>query len=197
MATFNRMDICAAHYVFAVLHNGDDRAAAKFARLSRIGYKPSTSVEFCNLQDNALEIALELGLSFADVTRLKVSEVGTVVSGTLSADDLLSEFADRLESLVQDNAEHWCGRTETRDAHVAAVWEARELLDDACVSDTSVENLEPELASEALDKLMECLGYYAPAGCVFGAHEGDGSDFGFWTSSEHRCGCADCDHCAA
>ena len=31
-----------------------------------------------------------------------------------------------------------------------------------------------------LESLWDTLEYYAPEGYYFGAHEGDGSDFGFW-----------------
>lgn len=187
MASFNRMDICAAHYVWAVLNNGTTEAAKKFAQLDRIGFKPGISIEHLNLSDdNAIEIAMDLGLSFADVTRLNTAELGSVSEGTLRSADLLEAFADALESLVQNNAEHWCGRQGTRDTMLAIVWDAREL-------DAEIES--DDVVGAMLDSLTEQLNYFAPAGATFGAHEGDGADFGFWTSDEHRDGCYDCDDC--
>ncbi len=35
-------------------------------------------------------------------------------------------------------------------------------------------------ASELVEELSEALNYFAPAGYHFGAHPGDGSDFGYW-----------------
>ena len=37
-----------------------------------------------------------------------------------------------------------------------------------------------EDAEWKLEELAELLEGVAPTGCYFGAHEGDGSDFGFW-----------------
>lgn len=35
-------------------------------------------------------------------------------------------------------------------------------------------------AIDFLNELYDLLNEHAPDGCYFGAHEGDGSDFGFW-----------------
>jgi hypothetical protein len=40
------------------------------------------------------------------------------------------------------------------------------------------------MASEIIADMMDALNDLAPAGYYFGAHEGDGSDFGFWPLSE-------------
>lgn len=39
---------------------------------------------------------------------------------------------------------------------------------------------DPNRDDDLLDSLIQHLNEYAPAYCYFGAHEGDGSDFGFW-----------------
>jgi len=106
---------------------------------------------------------------------MNTAEPGTVSAGTLKTEDLLSAFADTLESLIQDNADHWCGRQNDRDEFNDLVWEARELDTDKC---------EAEEPDDIIGSLIAALGYFAPEGHVFGAHEGDGADFGFWPSDE-------------
>jgi len=101
---------------------------------------------------------------------VKPAEAGTVSHGTLRTEDLLERFADELEHHVQDNAEAWCsdeGRAE-RDALVALVWDAREADPDS------------DEASDIVDQLQDALSRFAPEDHYFGAHEGDGSDFGYW-----------------
>lgn len=94
--------------------------------------------------------------------------VGTVSHGTLRTEDLLESFAATLESLIQANAPHWCGNQTKRDNLLQLVWDARE----------AETNPEPEAL---VDELIEALNYFAPEGHYFGAHEGDGSDFGYWS----------------
>jgi hypothetical protein len=83
--------------------------------------------------------------------------IGTVIHATLRTEDLLAAFADELEHLGANNPEH-----------VALAQEARTI------------NPDDEWADEFVSDLMDALNEYAPDGCYFGAHEGDGSDFGFW-----------------
>lgn len=53
---FDRFDICAACYKYAVLYNGSDKSAKLFNRLAQIDYKPSSSEEYLELSENAEEI---------------------------------------------------------------------------------------------------------------------------------------------
>jgi hypothetical protein len=87
--------------------------------------------------------------------------VGTVIHGTLRPEDLIPAFAYEL------NLCH--GREGRNMLHL-------ELLDAA----EFFENSTDEEQHYLLQELMEALNTYAPMDCYFGAHQGDGSDFGFW-----------------
>lgn len=105
---------------------------------------------------------------------MKYASLGSISSGTLLTDDLLVSFADELEYHVQRNAEEWCsdeGR-KRRDELLALVTETR---------DGSIEG-EGDLADAVLEELQDALGEFAPPYTYFGAHEGDGADFGYWPS---------------
>ena len=87
---------------------------------------------------------------------------GTVSHGTLRDADLAQAFlgeADRIEAPVP--------------ALLRATAEA-----------VATEQLDLETSSEALVELMDLLNEHAPEGLLFGAHEGDGSDFGWWAIEE-------------
>ncbi len=61
---FDRFDICAAYYWYAIGYSGDLRSC-EYAnriqrRLHRISYKPGTSVEYGRLEENAQAIYDEL-----------------------------------------------------------------------------------------------------------------------------------------
>ena len=84
--------------------------------------------------------------------------IGSISHGTLRSVDLLETFADELNRCSADHA---------------LVIEARTMLD-------AWDDNEPEEASELIGELQDALQEYAPPYCYFGAHEGDGSDFGFW-----------------
>ena len=94
--------------------------------------------------------------------------VGTISHGTLRTPDLLEAFANELEWLTTSANE--------------LVEEARAVLtlDRAGWS----ELVDSEEGSELVTSLVDALNDLAPAYCYFGAHEGDGSDFGFWPSME-------------
>jgi len=82
-------------------------------------------------------------------------EIGTVIRGTLRTEDLIPAFATLL------------GQLDVNDEHVG-------LLND-CNHWTSEDD--PE---DLITDLIEALTEFAPPYTYFGAHMGDGSDFGFW-----------------
>ena len=91
-----------------------------------------------------------------------LGSLGTISHGTLRSEDLLAAFADELEYLCKAN-----------DLPVdGLVQEARDVDPDS------------DAGSEIVNELIDALNEFAPPYCYFGAHEGDGSDFGFWPSIE-------------
>ena len=105
------------------------------------------------------------GVTLASVQPGRLLEPGTVSHGTLRERDLLSAFSETLATLVT-----------TDSADLRLLKEADGLLE--------LEEWTTEQAREAadlLDELFEALNDYCPAGHGFGAHEGDGSDFGCWS----------------
>lgn len=80
-------------------------------------------------------------------------------------EDLIPAFVAELEWLVGDSA---------TAAQAKLIAEANEL----CEKDESeIDEDEPD---QILEALFDTLGEFAPAYGYFGAHPGDGSDFGFW-----------------
>jgi hypothetical protein len=94
--------------------------------------------------------------------------LGTVSHGTMNPEHLIPVLTDVLEDLVQRS--DWCGAQHHRDTFVSIIWDAREALDDD----------DAERASDAVGLLFDALDGFAPEGAYFGAHPGDGSDYGFW-----------------
>ena len=85
-------------------------------------------------------------------------QTGTVISGTLRTDDLLRAFAQELNRHRPDDP----------------------LADWAFVL-CSYGYDDPAEANDCLNQLFDALSIIAePHGCYFGAHPGDGADFGFW-----------------
>lgn len=94
-------------------------------------------------------------------------EPGSVSTGTLRNEDLIPRFLEVL------------------DRYAPA--KAKELLD---LYPNTLENLDDEDDADdfargmLLHDLFEALDEIAPEGYSFGAHEGDGADFGFWPVEE-------------
>jgi len=86
---------------------------------------------------------------------------GTVSHGTLREQDLAPTFLSVLDDLNPTVADHL--RREYAEALDA-------LSDDEWV----------ESVGWLFEELYDALDNVAPEGYRFGAHEGDGSDFGFW-----------------
>lgn len=94
--------------------------------------------------------------------------LGTVSHGTMRNEDLLPDFTWLLEQIGSIN-----------DA--ALVAECNKFLDLAGADETG-ETWSTETAHDMVIACFDALDAHAPAYCYFGAHEGDGSDFGFWPS---------------
>ena len=92
-------------------------------------------------------------------TDAKRAELGSVSTGTMRPEDLIPAFLDVLSDL--DGAR--------------AVEFQQELDADSWDWDS-------EDASEVLSELFYALDDHAPPYCYFGAHLGDGADYGYWPS---------------
>ena len=90
------------------------------------------------------------------------ARIGSISSGTLRSEDLLSAFSWELE------------RSKLTRSQRKTVNEANHWLD------TDEDERDEYTGSELVNELMDILNEYAPEGIYFGAHEGDGSAFGFW-----------------
>lgn len=90
--------------------------------------------------------------------------VGSVSSGTMRPEDLLPVLIDTLE--VQSPL-HQADRRLLREIKQAM---------------RAPDYFESDTVSEDVDALFDALNNYAPEGFYFGAHPGDGADYGFWLS---------------
>ena len=87
----------------------------------------------------------------------------SIIHGTLRPQDLVPAFADALRVLSPERLKNIVTLLPERDDH--PWWETEE-------------------CAEVLNDLFDLLNEYAPEGYYFGAHPGDGSDFGFWEFDE-------------
>lgn len=81
--------------------------------------------------------------------------------GTMRNEDLLSAFASELRNA-----------SGVSHRHLVLADEADALVE--------LGNADTDDGSDVVHELFDALQHYAPEGCVFGSHEGDGSDYGFW-----------------
>lgn len=88
-------------------------------------------------------------------------------SGTMRTADLIPAFMHFLES-------------NARDKHALMIIEynATEL------SGENLTNEQQEQADYMLEELFNTINSIAPKGYYFGAHPGDGTDYGFWEAEE-------------
>ena len=87
---------------------------------------------------------------------------GTVSHGTMLCADLAPVFADLLEELAKDEI----------GSYSTLIAEARTITG------------ESPLNNDIVNDLFDALNEFAPAYGYFGAHPGDGSDYGFWLSED-------------
>lgn len=110
---------------------------------------------------------------------------GSVSTGTLRLDDLADAFASTLDDLRERRALPPSGFALTPE-HVAEVGKVDRLLGEIEGAREALGDdwADSEHASEQVEALREALDAWAPPGYSFGAHEGDGADFGFWANVE-------------
>jgi hypothetical protein len=96
-----------------------------------------------------------------------------ISSGTMRNEDLLQTFASELERAAN---------ADISSRHPIV----HNFLNLASEALAIVENgkADTESGSEVVAELFNALAYYAPKGCTFGAHEGDGAAYGFWRVDE-------------
>lgn len=86
----------------------------------------------------------------------------SVSSGTLKSEDLIPKFLGVLKTYGKDKYDEYIKENpEVED------WK----------------NLDEETMGWVVDELTDLLNEIAPDGCYFGASDGDGADFGFWSMS--------------
>lgn len=99
---------------------------------------------------------------------------GTVIHGTLRPQDLIPAFLATLRKVAPAEYEQLVFTpfgpipAHVKDEGDASAWWAS------------------EEAGHLLEHLFDILDQYAPPGHYFGAHPGDGADFGFWQLEEEN-----------
>lgn len=94
-------------------------------------------------------------------------DIGSVSSGTMREEDLIPAFTDELERLALANHNR---------QHLVKVAELRGEMDKPGYYDTD------EASFDLNETLFDALNEYALPYFYFGAHPGDGADYGFWLS---------------
>jgi hypothetical protein len=104
--------------------------------------------------------------------------IGSVSSGTLAPSELANEFYFECDGRG--------GHVEWPDVNVRNSWWNRfgEIGDRLFPNDDGSMTDDSEIVSESVDELSELLNEIAPPYTYFGAHCGDGADFGFWPDFE-------------
>lgn len=115
---------------------------------------------------------------------IKPASLGTVISHTLRLQDLLPAFATELEYHINRNGDFFCLpenfalRDRLNNLHGDA-------LDCFAENGEDIRDDKEDEAAELMDKIQEALSaHFSKPYCFFGAHYGDGSDFGFWPDQD-------------
>jgi len=89
------------------------------------------------------------------------AQVGSISHGTMNPRDIIPIFADTLAELDKDGT-------------------YRELISNAMNIDWDDWDYCNNEIPYIEEDLFDALNSFAPKGCYFGSHPGDGSDYGFW-----------------
>lgn len=96
--------------------------------------------------------------------------IGSISSGTMRPEDLISAFLSELRN-----------QRPLRREHLQLAREIERQLN-APDRDEAPAYFESDVAQYHLEDLFEALNEYAPAYFYFGANPGDGADYGYWLS---------------
>jgi hypothetical protein len=107
--------------------------------------------------------------------------MGSISSGTMRPEDLIPIFTSELGSLARQSGTQvsaTCRRQHLKlvKAIESRIEDEREFED----SDLGVDGC----ADDDMDSLFDALGCYCAPYFYFGAHPGDGADYGFWLSED-------------
>jgi len=109
---------------------------------------------------------------------IRFAKFGTVSHATLRTEDLLESFANELEWQISRNGD-FLSRPENfamRDRLNSLLGEAQDMWNE----DGQTLQDEDAAAEMVNERLPDALNEFAAPYAYFGAHEGDGSDFGYW-----------------
>lgn len=115
--------------------------------------------------DSILEMTAALNVDYDRLEELRDARDNqrSVISGTMRPADLIPAFIAELADLEEEEAAKFWARIPSNDDH--SFWNIEE-------------------AYELLDELFDTLNDLAGDNLYFGAHPGDGSDYGFWMSED-------------
>ena len=106
----------------------------------------------------------------------KYADLGSISSGTMRPEDLIPCFASELESLMKNREPSGAMSADWRDSFAKLISEAEAIED----------FYECEDAGDILAELFDALQAFAPPYAYFGAHPGDGADYGFWLGEDFQ-----------
>ena len=113
-------------------------------------------------------------------------QLGSISTGTLRQQDLLSAFAQKLSSLESTKFYAEVGPDSLELYHGSELVQQAPAMLNALDNTTSLATgaVSNPYVAEYLDWLTDALQEYCPPFIYFGTLEGDGSDFGFWVNHE-------------
>jgi hypothetical protein len=105
---------------------------------------------------------------------------GTVISGTMRPEDLIPAFIDAIDAAKEDLS--FRGPVDNLVQDINRMDGVLGEIERRMEGDSDY--FESEEASWDLETLFDLLDELAPEGFRFGAHEGDGADYGYWEVEE-------------
>lgn len=115
---------------------------------------------------------------------MKYAEPGSLTHGTLRPEDLIPAFMSALDALANQNRYTGDGDELTLTRLNGRVDDLLGALERALGDDHAAFYETSDCVDDYLADLIDLLNAFAPRGHYFGAHEGDGSDFGFWPHAD-------------